>query len=260
MLPVRLHYTMKYPHHKSFRTLRPNMRGNCVRICSYLCLVAVILSPAWGIAGTPAKEASAESAIKINKTLPVRITSFTAKYVAERQIVNLHWVTTMEKNNEHFIIERSLDSLHFIEIGQARSVGSSHVVQHYYFEDPKPVGGRMFYRLREIDSSGKQFITPVISAYKPVTKLEVSAIHPSVDGMQLNFAVISPKNSAASIVVADISGHVLKSFLMKTKVGANLQRIYIGDLGSGIFFLQVNDREGNGSVMGRFTHTVPAKK
>lgn len=194
-----------------------------------------------------------------NKNLPVRITFFTAKYISGRQVVSLHWVTSMEKNNEHFVIERSLDSLHFAEIGKARSVGNSHAVQHYYFDDPKPVGGRMYYRLREIDSSGKQFLTPVISAFKPVTKLELSGIKPSPDGDRLSFAVISPKKSSANVVVADISGHVLKSFLMNTKLGANLQSIYIGDLKPGIFFLQVNDKGGNGSVMGRFTHLTKKK-
>lgn len=244
--------------HFSPRKERAPGYGSRIRALVF-CLALAGTAPRLAASGIPVKGEAIRSEVKINKYLPVRITSFTAKYVAERQIVNLHWVTTMEQNNEHFIIERSLDSLHFTEIGQARSIGSSHVAQHYYFEDPKPVGGKMYYRLREIDSSGLQFVTPVIEAYKPVTKLEVSAIHPSADGKQLNFAVISPKNSTASIVVADISGHVLKSFLMKTKMGANVQRMYIGDLSSGIFFLQVNDREGNGSVMGRFTHTLAEK-
>lgn len=245
----------------AFLCIRPR-KDKTPGVCGWVrtllfCAAFAGVNPRFAVAGNPVKGASRQEHVNINKNLPVRITSFTAKYVAERQIVNLRWVTTMERNNEHFIIERSLDSLHFTEIGQARSIGSSHVVQHYYFEDPKPVGGKMYYRLREIDSTGEQFVTPVIAAYKPVTKLEVSAIHTSADGKHLNFAVISPKNSTASIVVADISGHVLKSFLMKTKAGANVQRMYIGDLSSGIFFLQINDREGSGSVMGRFSHSVP---
>lgn len=233
-------------------------RGRAAGGAGLLALAAGGFLPlgAFGKASYPAGSPGFNIPLPVYTALPVRITLFTAVYVADRQVVNLHWVTTMERNNEHFVIERSLDSLHFNEIGMARSVGSSHVTQHYYFEDPKPVGGRMYYRLREIDSSGKQYVTPVISAYKPVTKLEISGIRPSVDGTQLTFAVVSPKKSTASIVVADISGHILKSFLTETKEGANLERIYIGDLKPGIFFVQVNDRNGNGSVMGRFTHTV----
>jgi hypothetical protein len=185
--------------------------------------------------------------------LPVRITTFTATYNPARKVVSLHWVTTLERNNEHFLIERSLDSIHFTVIGKARSVGNSHAAQHYYFDDAKPVGGRMFYRLREIDSSGRQFLTAAISAYKPVTSLEVAAIRSIEKGNRLSFAVISPQPSSANIVVADISGHVLRSYYLKMKKGANLQSIYVGNLRPGIYFLQVNDTEGNGSVMGRFT-------
>lgn len=186
--------------------------------------------------------------------LPVRITAFTAKYDAVRQLVSLHWVTAMEKNNEHFVIERSLDSLHFVVIGNARSVGDSRAPQHYYFDDTNPGGGKMFYRLREIDSSGKQFLTTTVSAFKPVTKLEVTNIRSSADGKQLSFAVISPGKSSANIVIADISGHVVKSFYMTLKEGGNLHSIFTGDLNPGIYFLQVNDREGNGSAMGKFSH------
>jgi hypothetical protein len=195
----------------------------------------------------------------LHKVLPVKIITFTAKYVPARQVVSLHWVTTLEKNNEHFLIERSLDSLHFIVIGKARSVGNSHAAQHYYFDDPKPVGGTMYYRLREIDSSGRQFLTTVISAKKPVTKLEVTGIRTEDNGDRLSFAVISPGASSANVVVADISGHVLKSYFMRMKAGANLQSIYVGNLKPGIYFLQINDKEGNGSVMGRFTHKASRK-
>lgn len=194
--------------------------------------------------------------LPFNKNLPVKITVFTAKYSANNNIVNLHWVTSMEKNNEHFLIERSLDSLHFLVIGKARSSGNSQQAQHYYFDDPKPVGGKMFYRLREIDSSGKQFLTGIISAYKPISQLELAGLSSSDDGNRLNFAVISPKISAANVVVADISGHVFRSYYLNMKEGANLQSIYTGDFKAGVYFLQVNDKNGNGSVMEKFVHKV----
>lgn len=190
------------------------------------------------------------------KILPVKISTFTAKYEPVRQIVSLHWVTAFEKNNEHFLIERSLDGVHFVVIGKAKSIGFSHIPQNYYFDDSKPLGGKMFYRLREIDSSGKQFQTPVISAYKPITSLELSSIRSVEKETQLQFAIISPHESIGNIVVADISGHIRKSFQVKLKEGANLESIYIADLKPGIYFLQVNDTDGNGPVMGRFDHRV----
>ncbi|TAM93383.1 MAG: T9SS type A sorting domain-containing protein [Chitinophagaceae bacterium] len=194
------------------------------------------------------------------KILPVRITLFTAKYEPSRQVVSLHWVTATEKNNERFEIERSLDSTHFLVIGTARSIGYSRSPQHYYFDDPKPVGGEMFYRLREIDSSGKQFQTPVISAYKPITSLELTGIRSVNKNTELHFAIISPKPTYANVLVSDISGHVMKTFVVKMKEGANMESIYVGDLKAGVYFLQVNDTTNEGTVMGKFIHKIKSGK
>lgn len=185
--------------------------------------------------------------------LPVRITLFTARYNGVSQVINLHWVTAMEVNNEHFVIERSLDSLHFVTVGKANSVGESHTAQHYYFDDPHPVGGKLYYRLREIDSDGKQYLTAVVSAEVPVTRLELTGLRFSEDGKELNFAIVSPQASPATVLVADIRGRVLKSFSLRMKEGANLKSIYTGDLHPGIYFLQVNDKSGGGSRMEKFS-------
>ena len=76
------------------------------------------------------------------------------------------------------------------------------------------------------------------------------------DGNRLNFAVISPETSTANVVVADISGHVLRSYFLNLKEGANLQSIFTGNLKAGVYFLQVNDKSGNGNVMEKFVHKV----
>lgn len=195
-----------------------------------------------------------------NKTLPVKISLFTAMYNPEQRVVLLHWVTVNEKSKQQYIIERSLDSLHFIVIGRTESLGDADEPQHYYFDDPKPVGGKMYYRIREIDPDGKQFLTNLVSAYKPITQLELAEVRATRQGDELNFAVISPEASTATILVSDIAGQIKKTFLLVMKEGANLKSIYIGDLQPGIYFLQVNDKEGGGSVMTKFTQEPRKEK
>ena len=220
-------------------------------------LVITVLSV--GILNTFSPAASLDNGSGHKRISPVKITLFTAKYEPARQVVSLHWVTAAEKNNERFEVERSLDSLHFFVIGTARSVGNSHSSQHYYFDDPKPVGGKMFYRLREVDSSGKQFQTPVISAFKPIISLELTGIRSAAKETELHFAIISPKASFASVLVSDISGNVLKTFIVNMKKGANMESIYVGDLKPGVYFLQVNDTTNEGSVMEKFIHKIKRK-
>lgn len=208
------------------------------------------------LAGSFQAYAFAKTAVVFNKTLPVKILTFTAKYNPERQVVNLHWVTIKEKDGEQYIIERSLDSLHFIIIGQTKSLGSSPEPQHYYFDDPQPVGGKMFYRIREVDPDGKQFLTELTTAYKPITQLELAQMIPSADGNELNFAVISPEEAKATVFIADVAGEIKASFRLDMQKGANLKSIYTGNLRPGVYFLQINDQEGGGSVIKKFIQHV----
>jgi hypothetical protein len=184
---------------------------------------------------------------------PARITMFTAEYNQAQQVVNLRWSTASETDNERFIIERSVDSLHFIRIGETKSAGNSKAVQYYYFDDPKPVGGKLYYRLHQVDEDGKEYLSAVVSTFKPITNLELTGVHFSPYEMSVSFAVISPKTSVANVVVANVKGNVLKSSYLKLSKGATYKTIYTGDLKPGIYFLQVNDKKGGGSVIEKFS-------
>lgn len=188
----------------------------------------------------------------INKILPVRILSFSAKYQPEQGAVTVHWVTARERLNVRFLVERSLDSLHFTTIGETKTLANNPNSQQYYFYDTHPVQGKLYYRLREIDVDQKQYLTQVVSSESPITHLELVSVLPVREGLQLNFIVISPDTSEASVLVADIGGKVLKSFPMRLSEGANLKSIFIGDLSPALYFLQVNALHGGGSVIEKF--------
>ena len=184
---------------------------------------------------------------------PVRIIAFTAKYAPESKAVNLHWVTAGEKQQVQFIIERSLDSVHFKMIGETRSSGNSDEQQHYYFSDSRPGSGTLYYRIREIDKKGMQFVTGPSMVQVPIAGMELAQLLLSHNGKELNFAIVSPDSTSASnVLVSDVAGKIKASFVLKLKRGANMHSIYTGDLPPGVYFLQVNDPESGRSVMQKF--------
>lgn len=189
--------------------------------------------------------------IKLN-ILPVKIISLTARYVPENKAVNIHWIAAGEKEKVQYIIERSLDSLHFKMIGETKSSGTAKGQQHYYFYDSHPTGGEMYYRIREIDAGGKQFVTEVVKVVTPISKMELAQILLTHDGNELNFAVIAPDSSRVNVLVADVAGHIEASFVLDLTRGANLRSIYTGNLSPGVYFLQINDQDGGSSVMKKF--------
>ncbi len=191
---------------------------------------------------------------------PVKIIALTAKYVPESKAVNIHWISAGEKEEVQYIIERSLDSLHFRMIGETRSNGSSQGQQHYYFYDSQPVGGTMYYRIREIDAQGKQFVTQMVAVNTPISGMAIAQLMLADDGKELNFAVISPDSSRFNILVSDVAGNIEASFVLDLKRGANMHSIYTGNLAAGVYFLQINDQDGTSSVMEKFVKKAVIKK
>ncbi|PJJ76627.1 putative secreted protein (Por secretion system target) [Thermoflavifilum aggregans] len=181
---------------------------------------------------------------------PPTVIGFSADYNATEEVVHLHWITRNAPAGEKFIIQRSLDSTHFVAIGQTTGVGGQ-AVQHYYFDDPKPIGGKIYYRIAEQDASGRLYYTSAAAINKPITSLMIGNLY--VDSTrQVHFAIISPQASIANITLVDLNGKIWQSYLVNLKQGNNLFATDLKHLSPGIYFFQVNDKKGGGSAMLRF--------
>lgn len=60
-----------------------------------------------------------------------------------------------EINNNFFTIERSVDAINWVNIGQINGAGNSNTLNHYYWIDSKPLQGTSYYRLKQTDYDGK---------------------------------------------------------------------------------------------------------
>ena len=161
--------------------------------------------------------------------LPVSLLSFTAQ--AQGKTALLKWPTVNETDNAYFSVERSTDGIHFTAIGRVAGHGSVTTEQHYQFTDNSPVQGANYYRLKQVDLSGR-------FTYSAVAKV-------SFDGAQNVFSVypnparntviisLSPTASASTITVFTMSG---KRILQKI-VSANAisQTIDVSTLPAGMY-------------------------
>lgn len=189
----------------------------------------------------------------VRHTLPIHITLFSASYDGRRDVVSLHWITGAVETGDQFLVERSADSVHFTKVGESKSNITSKTPQHYYFDDPKPPGGRLYYRLHLHGADGSDSYTTAASVYKEITKLELGVIMRDTATKTIYFSIASPKESNANITLVDYTGRVYKSYFIPLKKGSNFQSAYIGNFPPGIYFLQVNDKNGGGSVMQQFS-------
>ena len=85
--------------------------------------------------------------------LPIQLTSFDASLTRE-ETVRLTWLTATEINNDYMAVERSQNGQHFDEIGRVAGKGDSYTAQQYEFTDERPMTGKNYYRLRQVDFDG----------------------------------------------------------------------------------------------------------
>lgn len=86
-------------------------------------------------------------------TLPVEMISFTAE--ADASTITLAWSTASEKNNDRFVIERSIDGVEFETVGSVDGNGNSNSRIDYSFTDYPSDYKVIYYKIRQIDFDGR---------------------------------------------------------------------------------------------------------
>ncbi len=96
--------------------------------------------------------------------LPITLQSFSAQNDEESIVLN--WRVSAELNNDYMVVEKSLDGGNFYEIGRVEGRGTATSPFEYTWVDRDPHTGPNYYRLRQVDTDGKQQLSKVILANK----------------------------------------------------------------------------------------------
>ncbi|MGV3587697.1 MAG: T9SS type A sorting domain-containing protein [Adhaeribacter sp.] len=106
-------------------------------------------------------------------TLPVELVNF--KAARTKGEVELKWQTAMEKNNDFFTVEMSLDGKRFSEVAKVKGVGNTNQIQSYSYLHRNAPSQTTYYRLKQTDFDGTFTYSKVISVNNnaPLTSLVV---------------------------------------------------------------------------------------
>jgi Secretion system C-terminal sorting domain len=116
-------------------------------------------------------------------TLPVELTSFSAKVINNR--VELNWQTATEVNNYGFEIERLQNSKiaglqNWEKVGFVKGNGNSNSPKEYSFVDNNSLSGKVDYRLKQIDNDGSFKYSQIVEAsFMKPDKFELSQNYPN---------------------------------------------------------------------------------
>ena len=179
--------------------------------------------------------------------LPIELLSFTAK-TGDNKTVNLAWETASERNNSHFVLERSGDNQKFEVITQVKGNGTSASAQNYQFTDDAAnlASNILYYRLQQVDFDGTTTYSKVVSV--DIRANATLKVYPTLAKKGDVLQVETLNN--ATIEVLNINGQVVQSIQKSANSGnANAEKtaltIATADLIAGRYFVRC---VGNGVV------------
>lgn len=170
--------------------------------------------------------------------LPVTLLAFNGKI--EKNNVVLNWVTSNEVNSKQFIIQRSVDGIHFDTIGTVLSVGNATQNSTYNFTDKKTPTGRLYYRLQQVDIDGSAKYYNTISLINNINGYEFKVFpNPSADliAIQYNNGVLE---NDTDIKLYDISGKLIDQTTINK--GQTIGYFNIETLYSGTYIVQIRNK------------------
>ena len=173
-----------------------------------------------------------------NNVLPIELVSFTAKPFDGD--VALNWITSTEKNNDYFDVERSQDGLVFEKVFRMKSAkdGNSVEKQNYDGIDPNPFSGLSYYRLKQVDKSGKYSYAPIVSVIMKGNS--TIQIYPN----PVSDRLILKTNSGSESTEVSMVGSLGNLVLPFTTLNALNNGIDVSQFAPGVYYLVFKNDSG----------------
>ncbi|MFN0274860.1 MAG: T9SS type A sorting domain-containing protein [Chitinophagales bacterium] len=163
--------------------------------------------------------------INCDLVLPVTLTYFIA--TAAQNSVQLNWETLSEIDCKDYVIERSATLHQFSAIGNVNCIGSETTSAQYVFTDDAPMSGINYYRLKQVDASGKFTYSNIETAF--INNTSQLFIYPNPASSTLH---ISQAEVDALLLITDVQGRVIEQLDFS-------ETINISNLPPGIYSLKL---------------------
>jgi hypothetical protein len=171
--------------------------------------------------------------------LPVDLTYFEA--TAGPDGVQLTWETYLERNNDYFQIEGSIDAENFETISIIQGHGTNSTTQRYSYLHTFPSAGVNYFRLRQVDYDGTNEISETISVFVDPQKIPFSCTvfpNPTVNGRFTLRSSLKSDKEIIQIHLLNLNGQVMH----KDKVfpnSFNFEREYNLPVRQGLYLLKI---------------------
>ncbi|MEL6720523.1 MAG: lamin tail domain-containing protein [Bacteroidota bacterium] len=173
----------------------------------------------------------------INSPLPVELTKFTGKVVANT--IQLEWITASELDNSHFEIERSENGKVFKSIGVVDGKGTTLETQYYRFEDTDPLPNLNYYRLRQVDFDGTYAFSETIVLANDIGRKEFHIYPNPTNGQTTHLDYTTDQNGGLRLQITNLNGQLLLHQYFSVTKGVNSLPLDLSTLSKGMYFISL---------------------
>jgi len=170
--------------------------------------------------------------------LPVTLKEFTARLTNNK--VELKWITTDEKDNASFTIERAGADQKFSSIGSLPGAGDNTGEKTYTFTDASPLSDLSYYRLVQTDIDGEKTYFEIRKILNQKEKTNSVIVSPNPFIADISAFIIVDKSQKVFISLTDINGRILKATSGIYSPGSTEIKIKASDLLKGVYLLRIS--------------------
>ena len=175
--------------------------------------------------------------------LPVEMVYFHAN--CKGIATDIQWQTATEHNSSHFILEKSIDGINWLETAKYVAAGNSTTAIDYeYVDDAKMTRDLMYYRLLQFDIDGESVIYgPISSACQEVNDFDM-VVAPNPNNGQFTLQIASIESQDVKMELYNSNGLLIEVKTLSINEGVSMEYMDLGLLKPGIYNIQVQHSKG----------------
>ena len=158
--------------------------------------------------------------------LPLQFThvSVSQRPVSQKMYADVKWQTTADAGITGYVVERSLDAVHWQEVYNTTANGENN---YTYSEDVTALSGTIHYRIREINNSGYGSYSSIVTLQlSAITRTTISVRPNPVINKVINLYLNSQAKQQVVVRVVDLFGQTLyNSAVVPVEIGENVINI-----------------------------------
>lgn len=166
----------------------------------------------------------------VQSPLPVKFVYFNAQ--CDGSSVNLKWKTSAEQNSLKFSAQRSIDGVHWSEVGTVAAAGQTASEQSYSFTD-RAAATTGFYRIVEYDYNGQTTISGIVKS-SCSAKTEIT-LYPNPSSGNSSISITLQQRTSVNLEVLDSKGMVVQQKALQLPAGTSSIPLSMSNYADGIY-------------------------